>query len=195
MSLQEKIVYDRIAGFGGQLGRGVAAVLFCVLLNSPHGYAASDGETGASSEGDFELELTIPNLVRITGVADMNFGSYSGSGVFSRNDNVCVYTNSANGQYLVTAQGSGAASAFTVSDGASHTIPYTVRWNDQTGTSGNIQLDPSVSSATQSGAHTSSETCSGGDTANFEISFTQGALLGVPAGTYTGVLTLIIEPA
>ena len=72
---------------------------------------------------------------------------------------------------------------------------YTVRFNDAVSTSGNFALSPNLISAQLSGANTTSITCGGGNNANFQVSFSQNALLNVPAGTYTGTLTLVIEPA
>lgn len=168
--------------------------LFLVLNPVSQSYAATDGSLGATSTGTTDLSLSISDMVRVTGMADFSFGNYGGSGTATLDDNICIYTNNPTGQYVVTATGDGAGSAFTVDDNNSHVIAYTVRFNDQTGTSGNVALTTNVASATQSGANTTSQTCAGGNTANIEISITQSALMSVPAATYSGVLTLVVEP-
>jgi hypothetical protein len=154
--------------------------------------AAQDGTLGATSTGSTDMDVTIPGLVRITGVGNLDFGNYTGGSAPSLYEPVCVYTNDASGNYKVTARGTGASYAFTVDDGNGHTIPYSVSWDDFSAT---ISLSPDTASTTRSGANTSSQTCGGGNSARFQVSFTASALLSKPAGTYTGTLTLIIEPS
>lgn len=154
--------------------------------------AAHDGVLGPTSTGDTDLSLSVPNLVKITGVADLNMGTYSGSGPLVTSDDVCVFTNDASGAYKVTARGSGTSFAFTLTDTNSHTMNYTVRWNDLSTV---ISLAADTASSTRAGGNTTSQNCSGGNSAQFEVTLTASALLSKPAGTYTGVLTLIIEPA
>jgi len=169
------------------------SVCLTVVLCREIVVAATDGSLAATSTGDLSLDLSIPNLTQLSGISDLDFGNYSGSGTASQNDDVCVYTNNATGQYKITAKGSGPAFAFTLVNG-SHTVPYTVRWNAATGVSGNFALTTNVQSAALSGANTSSVTCSGSNSANFQVNMTQGSLMSVPAGTYTGILTLVLDP-
>ena len=155
--------------------------------------AASDGTLGATSTGTADISVTIPPLIQISNMADIAFGSYSGTGDLNGNQDVCIYTNLAAGTYVVTATGSGAANAFTVTDG-SNTIAYNVYFNDTTGTTGEVQLSTGSQSAQQSGANTSSATCGGGDAANYHIEMLETNLQTAPAASYTGTLTLVVEP-
>jgi len=156
--------------------------------------AATDGSLGASSTGDTDISLTVPDLVKIGGISDLAFGSYTGTGNISQDDDVCVWTNVTTADYVVTASGSGTASAFTLTDG-SETIAYQVFWNDVAGTSGSVELSTGVASATQTGANTTALDCSGGVNANFQVTMSQSVLLAVAPNSYAGVLTLTIEPA
>jgi len=167
--------------------------LLGLLSSASSVLGATDGTLGPTSAGDDNLSLEVPALAKISDIADMNFGNYSGTGALTLDDDVCVYVNASSGQYKVTAQGSGVASAFTLTDG-SQTIAYTVRWNNTSGTSGNAALTATVQSGTLTGANTASLTCGGGSNANFQVTMTQSALLNVKSSTYTGVLTLIIDP-
>ena len=155
-------------------------------------FAATDGTLGATSTGDLSMSLSIPNLAKLTDVADLNFGTYSGSGNPAQDDDVCVYTNNPSGQYKVTAKGSGAAFAFTMTNGT-QTIPYSVKWNTVSGTNLNFALTANTQTTTLSGANTTSQTCAGLKNANFQVTMTRAAVLSVPAGTYTAILTLIID--
>lgn len=169
------------------------------LLLLPYNYAlsASDGSLGDTSTGNIGVNLNLPPLFRISGISDLDFGKYSGHGDISLDDDVCVWTNTASGNYRVTAKGQGTNYAFVVvkQGDATQTIPYSVRWNNTSGVQGNIELTANVISADKTGANHVSTTCASGSavTANFQITFTQSSLLAVRAGTYTGVLTLVIS--
>jgi hypothetical protein len=140
------------------------------------------------------VSLTVSTLVRIYGVADFNFGSYTGSGSRSLDDDVCVWTNADAATYRVTAKGDGTDFAFTVAKDGSNTLAYTVKWNNTTGTAGNTALTANSISPNFSGANTTSQTCGGGNNANLQISFGEAALQAAKPGTYSGVLTIVISP-
>jgi hypothetical protein len=173
----------------------------CIFLLTPLTALALNNPSSASldspSAADLDVSLTIPTLFRIGGISDLDFGSYTGNGSPSMNDDVCVWTNASTGEYRVTAQGSGTGFAFVVKKvgDTSRQIPYTTHWNNTSGISGNIPLDPNVTSANISGANTVSTTCASGPgaTANYEVKFQAGDLQAARSGTYTGVLSLIIS--
>lgn len=168
-------------------------ILLLLFCGTESAYAATDGTVGTTSQGDLDIDLSISNLVRISGMADLNFGTVSGTSDAVLDQDVCVWTNVAAGEYKVNAHGDGAANAFTVSNGVG-TMAYTVRWNDTVGTSGNVALAAGVLSGVQSNASTTSTTCGGGASANYQVRFTQAVLSSVRPGTYTGVLTVVISP-
>ena len=152
-----------------------------------------------SSVADLDVTLSVPTMFRISGINDLSFGSYSGSGNLSLNDDVCVWTNDESGEYRITAQGDGTAFAFVVKKVGDNTkqIPYTMYWNDTSGTSNNVQLTANVTSGNQTGANTQSTGCSSGAaaTGNFQVVFQASDLQGAVSGSYAGVLTLTISAA
>lgn len=156
-------------------------------------YAASDGTLGATSTGTSLISVTVPNLIKVTGFADLALGAWSGSGAMDGNDNICVYTNKASGTYRVTATGSGASNAFTITDG-SNLIAYTAAFNDVSGTSGEQPLTSGTALTGQTGANTASQTCGGSNNSNFHVTIAEAALLAAPAGAYSGTLTILVEP-
>lgn len=165
-----------------------------LLLAVSNGFAASDGSLGDTSTGSLSLSIEIPTKVRITGISDLNVGTFSGSGDLNVNDNVCVYTNAESGEYKITASGNGIGNAFTVKDDAERTIPYEVYWNDANGTTGNVQATSGSVITSQGNADTTSQTCTGSTNANFQVIVRELDLQTKMAGTYTGTLTLLIEP-
>jgi len=164
---------------------------FCAGL----AYSATDGTVGATSTGSTTISITIPTLVRITDVQNLNLGTFTGSGDLVADDSVCIYTNLAAATYKVTAVGNGLASAFTLKNAANDIIPYSVFWNDQPNASGGVELSTGVASGTQDGANTNSQTCVGpGNNANFRVRVLEASLLASPPEVYTGTLSLLIEP-
>lgn len=172
----------------------LAVSLFALSLIAPiSAMAASDGTLGTTSTGTSTISVTVPALIKITGVADLALGTWAGSGAMTGNDDVCIYTNKAAGNYRVTATGSGGGGAFTITDG-SNTIAYTAAWNDVSGTTGQAALTSGTALNGQTGANTSSQTCGGSQNANFYISIAEAALLAAPSGAYSGTLTMVVEP-
>jgi len=169
-------------------------VISTLLISYTFLLATSDGELGATSEGSADMTLEIARLVRLSNMADVAFGQYSGSGDLSADRDVCVWTNDADATYVVTATGDGEDSAFTVS-AAAELLAYTVYWNDTASTDNNILLTANQVSAAMGNANTSSHSCGGVDNANFQVIINQTSLLASRPGTYTGVLTFVVAPA
>ena len=128
-------------------------------------------------------------LVRISGMDDFAFGSWSGSGNLTSSSTVCIYRSSGGGNYSVTASGSGAGSSFTVASGGS-TIAYQVRWKQV----GNSFSTLTASSPSSFAGASSSLTCGGSDNAEMEVQFSAANLGAASAGSYSGTLTFIIAP-
>jgi hypothetical protein len=173
----------------------LSSALAVSLYSIPNSIAATQGILDPTSNGSFEVTLTIPDRVQITGLQDINFGTFV-SGDFNNDFPICVYSNTPTAQYGVTATGDGAASAFTLTNGTD-TIPYRVFWNETAGTTvGELQLTATTKLGNRAGANQQSYTCStGGDSANLHVSILDANMRSITNGTYTGTLTLLIDPA
>lgn len=165
-------------------------ILATGLLTVTEVFAATDGTVGATSTGTATISVTLPKLVRIRGMRDFAFGTYTGTGALTDNENINVSSNYT-GTYSVTGRGSGAAFAFTLTDG-SNLIPYSVAYNDATGTSGQAALTTNVALTGQTGIVKPLGTAT--DNANYQVDITEANLQAVDAGAYSGVLSLIITP-
>ena len=174
-----------------------ATLLATGLLTSGAIIAATDGVVGTTSTGTLDIQVDVDDLVRISGLSDilLTFDA-TGTGDVIGSSTACIYRNGA-GDYNVTASGSGAASAFTIQNGAAvpTVIAYTVAWDDAvtgTNTSAVTALTPLTG---QSGANTVADDCSTGGGANafVEITIPRADLSAAPAGTYNGTLTLVVE--
>lgn len=159
-------------------------------LISASAFAATDGTVGTTSTGTSTVSLTIPKLVRITSMADFAFGTYTGTGALDSNDDVNVASNYT-GTYQVVLTGSGAASAFTITNGT-QTIAYSVAYNKATGIAGGVAATSGTAITAQTGVvkPLATATLNG----NIRVQMTQANIQAVDAGTYTGTLTIVVTP-
>jgi len=171
----------------------IVPALFVFAVSISLLYAATQGPLGETSEGSAPLELEVPRLVKISNIADIEFGVYGGAGDLAANHNVCIWTNDSEAKYVVTASGDGEDAAFTLASDTG-TLPYSLFWNDSNGTAGNEELVATEVSGAMENANTSAFDCGEINNANFEVRISQDNLLSSRPGVYTGVLTLVIAP-
>jgi hypothetical protein len=179
----------------------VVAITTSTVFSGGAVFAATDGTLGTTSTGTTDISVTKTKLAQISAMSDLTIGSYTlGGGDQHMETAACVYSSSVNGGYKVTATGSGASNAFTLTDGASHTLAYSVIWNSggvgALGTTG-AALTSGTQTASLTGGATDSATCAGavaGPTAQVNVNILGSALDAAPAGTYTGTLTLVVAP-
>ncbi|MBO0749787.1 MAG: hypothetical protein J2O44_05080 [Porphyrobacter sp.] len=157
--------------------------------------AATQGSLGATSTGTVSISASVPNRARITGLTDVTFANQDPNTAASSAQDVCVWSNTATKGYTIKATGSGASSAFTLSNGTT-TVPYSVEWAATSGqTSGTALTAGTASSSLTSGAV--DQTCSSAPTASATLLVKIGTtdLGGMTAGgSYTGTLTLLVTP-
>ncbi|WP_338578816.1 hypothetical protein [Halomonas salifodinae] len=107
----------RSLSHGGWLG---VMGLWCGSL-----WAASDGAVGPTSSGTLQVQVQIPDLVRITDLADIDLGTYSGdAGNLSGSSPACVRRNGPGDYQLTVTSGNG---AFNLLNG-SESLGYSVSW-------------------------------------------------------------------
>ena len=165
-------------------------LLLVILFPAVPAAAATDGALGATSTGTAGITVSVPGLVRIAGLADLSLGTWSGSGDVNGNDDVCVYTNIASGTYRITVTGNGAGNSFRAASGG-NTLPYHVYWNDQTGTTGQVEV---TAGTTLTNQNTTSSACASA-TGNFQVKILSTDLAVVPSGGYTGTVSFLVEPS
>lgn len=170
----------------------IFAVGCLTLLIVRISFAADQGTVGTVSQGRVDINLAIPDLIRISDLNDFSLGTYSGSGEINANDNICVWRNRASAQYKITATAT--EGAFKIKSGANK-LAYSVFYNDQIGTSGEIAVSYNTATATQTGANTQSSSCAvGGLVGNVHIKILEASLQRAQPGAYIGTLILTAEP-
>src|SRR3569623_1408796 len=101
----------------GTRSLALAAALACAVTAGQASAAPTQGTLGATSTGIINISASVPNRARITGLVDVAFSNQDPNTAASSNQDGCVWSNTATKGYTVTATGSGAASAFTLSNG------------------------------------------------------------------------------
>ena len=147
------------------------------------------------------LLLSFPQVaysdLQLSNISNFSLGTWSGSGSITDSYNLCVYVTAADSgpEYMIMGS-TGNGSVFEVSDGRGNYIEFDVFWNDQTGSSGQLQMTAGSASSigVQTGANTTESNCGGTMNANIEIRFSSGNLGSAIAGTYNGTLTLTLTP-
>lgn len=90
--------------------------------------AVTQGSVGATSVGQVGVQVVIPALIRVTGLADIDLGTYNGDGLNRVGlSPACVRRNSA-GNYGIVATSANATFAMNPVGAAATTVPYTVSW-------------------------------------------------------------------
>ncbi len=177
-------------------------ILLLAEINSPlPGHAATQGTLGPTSTGSVNISVTKVVEAQITDISDMTLPSWSiGDGDVTLYSNICVYSST--GSYKVTATGSGAGNAFTLSSGGND-IPYSVTWNSNgTGALDNngTPLGSNMQSTDFSNAATTTADCNhggaGNDTARVIINITDADMTAAMASStpYSGTITMLITP-
>ena len=176
-------------------GALVAGALASLLLAGPAA-ASTQGSFGPTSTGSVTINASVPGRVRISGLSDVTFNNVDPSVNASNAQNVCVWSNTSTRGYSITATGSGAANAFTLSSGALAPVPYTVQWAQTSGQTTGTSLLASTALTGQTSSATNND-CSAGPTSSASLVVSVGSpvLQSMTAGvTYNGTLTLVVAP-
>ena len=153
------------------------------------------GALGTTSQGQIGISATIPASVQISKLSDMAFGTLDPSTATQLTENPCVWSNTTTKGYTITANGSGTANAYTLSNGTT-TVGYGVQWSGTSGVSSGTVLaagtaSPFVSTAT-------SPVCASGPatSASLIVTFSTAQMQAAVGSStaYNGTLTLIVAP-
>jgi len=174
--------------------KGGLLLVCCSLTMPAAALGATQGTVGSTSTGSVSISATVPGRVQISGLTDVAFGTVDPTVAAANAENVCVWSNTSCRGYTVTASGSGASSAFTLTDGT-NTLPYSVEWAGSSGqASGTALVSGSALGSLTSAA--TNPTCSAGPTASASmiVKMTAANLQAAVASSYTGTLTLVVAP-
>lgn len=157
-----------------------------LLVASAGVFAATQGSLGATSSGSVDINVTITDVVQISGLTDANFGTYvAGTGDLTNNGTACVYRNGT-GLYQMTVSTTG--SVLEVSDGT-NAIPYALTINGTPITASGQVLTGQAGNAVD-------PTCGGGTNATIDVVIAETDLQAAPssATAYTSTVTMLVAP-
>jgi hypothetical protein len=148
------------------------------------GTATADRDSASA-----RITLTIPPLVSISHLDDIQLGSWSGQGDLAEMQTVCVWSSSK--EYSITASSSASHSqsfALTAEHGAP--IPYQVFWNDGFSTQ---QLEPEQRLHGISSTAANRDCSDGAEgMAGLTVRVPEASLQAAPPGDYHDTLVLTI---
>jgi hypothetical protein len=174
--------------------KGSVLLACCALTTPSSSLAATQGSIGSTSTGSLSISATVPGRVQISGLTDIAFGTVDPTSAATSAEDVCVWSNTSGKGYQITASGSGAANAFTLTDGT-NTLAYDVQWADTSGQSSGSALATGTALGGQVST-AANPTCSSGPaaTASLIVNMSAANLQAAVAGAYTGTLTLVVAP-
>lgn len=176
--------------------RAAAATIGAALIAGSAGAVTSQGTLGVTSTGTVQITASVANRAQITGLTDVTFSGVDPGTAQTQAQSNCVWSNTSTKGYSITATGSGTANAFTLLNGTSNTVPYTVSWAQTSGQSTGSALTSGTALGSQTTAAVN-PTCSTSPTT------TSSLIVGISApnlqtmiagASYTGTLTLVVSP-
>ncbi|MGI9324759.1 MAG: hypothetical protein ACR2PZ_06035 [Pseudomonadales bacterium] len=171
-----------------KIAKGLALGGFAAAM-ATSAIAATQGTPGFTSTGSLVITVDVNDEVRISSLADINLGPFAGVDMTGSSP-ACIYRNGIPTTYQITGTGSGAANAFTLTDGT-NTVPYSVDYTDLNGTNA---LTTGSALLAQDGADNDVNCANTGDNGSIDVTVTAVDAAALPAAAYTGTLTLVVAP-
>jgi spore coat protein U-like protein len=178
--------------FMNKLNVMAAAVSGALLSSSAMALpiVTTQGTVGSTSTGYVAVEGVIPSLVKISGLTDIDLGTFDGtSNMTDSASGICVYSNTSGSTYQVAVKGVDSAGAYAGSlaldDGSGNSLAYTLTFAGQT-------LADGATSTSITGD--SDPACGNSVTSVLDIAVAAATASGVPAATYNGAVELLVSP-
>ena len=169
----------------------MATAAVAIVATAAPTRAATQGNIGATSTGSTTISARSGIFIRITGLDDLDFGTWNGSSNLTRDSFHCVGTNQASRRFNIRAVGSGAGGAFTLSNGSGGTLAYSAAYRSGTGVNRAL-----TANAVQTGhVGVALSACrSGSQTMRLRLTISTAQFGAARDGVYTGTLTLTVAP-
>jgi hypothetical protein len=160
--------------------------------------ATNPANPGATSTGDLDVSVTVPDLVWIQNLGDIALGYTPGSDAVGT-DSFCVYSTVAAGYDItISSLTATATTTFTATGVAvpANTVSYGVKFDTDTDASDGADVTEALTIAANTPAAGGFPPTCATDNASIEVTFPETTNLdAAPADTYGDTLTLLIEPA
>ena len=167
------------------------ALVAALIAAGPTAQAANDGNLGATSTGDIDITLNVPNMAQISGLTDITVNYPATGGDVTRAISFCVFSSTRLYTIRATsANGDGATNTFRLHDSGNY-IPYEIDWTDDGGTATNLDHNQNLASQN---TNATAVDCGGGTNTSLTLRITEAAVAAVPAASYQDNLTLLVTP-
>ena len=172
-----------------------AAVLVGSMMTTA-AFAENNGTLGASSNGDVDVNLTVPALVQLTfPTADIDLTYADGSNSVVTEE-FCVYSNQASVDFDITVDPTNSPSSGSapVMKSGSNELVYQIDLKKADGTSVSADIqEGGVTVSNQGDANQTSKTCaSGGNSHEFTITVLESAIESAVDGAYSDTVSVLI---
>lgn len=155
--------------------------------------AATDGDLGATSTGQIDLDLEVTDSVEISALNDLDFGSYGGSdtGGINTGDAFCVYVNGGDDYNITPTSSNG--SFVMIGDTDADEIEYSVKFiGAATGAAAAAATAYNTPSATFQGSVY--RNCNSINNASLDVSIAEQEIRDATTDTYQDTLILLVNP-
>jgi hypothetical protein len=144
---------------------------------------------------NFSVSITIQSSasqVKVSGLHDVSFGSYSGTGDLQANERFCVYSTSSGYRLSVSADSQDSSGNFFLPGATTgDNIPLSVTFIDSVGGLGTIAVS---NSAVSGSGNSDSETCGGAENATLTFTMDEQSLRSASSGDYVETFIIMVEP-
>lgn len=171
-----------------------ALVLPITALAVSAAYSQTQGVLGATSQGEFSVFLQVLDSVRISGLEDIDLGSFGGSdtGDVEGEASFCVYVNG-QGSYRLTPTSANGKKSFVMA-GDGNEIEYTLKL---AGTADGASVAAPAVHGSASNDFIGSQflNCEDtGDNAQVRIEVAEQEIRQAATGNYSDTITLLLNP-
>ena len=147
---------------------------------------AWENRMGSESTDSLSITLDLRDQIRISNLRDI-YLSQNTDGSYSGGTDACIYRNSGQ-QYNITARGN--YSGFYLKN-QNTKLPYAVFYNDGASKS---QMGNGLTLLNRRNANNQHKDCNGESNAYIQVLISSHTINSVPAGTYSGILNLVVSP-
>ena len=154
----------------------------------------SGGRSGTATKWkNIKFSINISQSVRISGLDNINLGTWTGRGDIVDKESFCIYSNNSSAGYNVTVsspQQDGTGNFRLANAGQTQFIAYKLLFSDRVGGAGTVVTNTSISS----NGNNSSLICGGRANAELTVKLSEINLRPARSNSYSDTITLLIAP-
>jgi hypothetical protein len=158
-----------------------------------NGMGGSNGNKYDSQS--FSVSITVQgsaSQVKISGLDDVSFGAYSGTGDLQANETFCVYSTNSTYRLSISADSQDSNGNFFLPGAITgDDIPVSITFVDSVGGSGVIDV---FNTAVSGSGNSDSETCAGSENATLTFAMDEQSLRSSSSGDYLETFIIMVEP-